>query len=158
MSKIGFTPASGTNIGTTTSSTGHNTSTTRFADARLSTGVRLRYAESGDTSAHPVILLHGYSDSWFSFSRVLPSLAAGHHVYALDQRGHGDSERPAGGYSLRDLAADVIAFMDAEGLERAALVGHCMGSFVAQQAALAAPERVTHLVLISSATSPRSIG
>ena len=67
----------------------------RFADVRLSTGVRLRYAEAGDPAAPPVILLHGYTDSWFSWSRVLPPLAARHRVYALDQRGHGDSDRPA---------------------------------------------------------------
>ena len=157
MSKIRLLPATETSINAMRSRTDRYTSTPRFGGAHLTTGVRLRYAESGDTSAHSVILLHGYSDSWFSFSRVLPSLAAGHHVYALDQRGHGDSERPAGGYSLRDLAADVIAFMDAEGLARATLIGHCMGSFVAERVALAAPERVAHLVLISSTTTPHNI-
>jgi pimeloyl-ACP methyl ester carboxylesterase len=54
------------------------------------------------------------------------------------------------------MAADVVAFMDALGIQRATLVGHSMGSFVAQQAALAAPERVAGLVLIGSATTVRS--
>ncbi len=124
----------------------------RFADVRLTTGVRLRYAEQGDPTGRPIILLHGYSDSWFSFSRVLPLFPAAYHAYALDQRGHGDSDRPASGYTMRDLATDVIAFMDAMGLERATLVGHSMGSMVAQQVALAAPERVAQVVLVAPAT------
>jgi pimeloyl-ACP methyl ester carboxylesterase len=128
----------------------------RFADVRLSTGVRLRYLEQGDPAGRPVILLHGLTDSWFSFSRVLPGISTAHRVYALDLRGHGDSDRPAGGYAPRDMAADVIAFMDALGLRRATLVGHSMGSFVAQQAVLAAPERIAGLVLIGSATAVRN--
>lgn len=130
----------------------------RFSDVQLKTGVRLRYREQGDPAAPPLILLHGYTDSSFSFSRVLPLLAESFRVFALDQRGHGDSERPENGYALTDFAADVIAFMDAIGAPRAAVVGHCMGSFVAQQAALVAPERVARLVLIASAASPRKSG
>jgi non-heme chloroperoxidase len=128
----------------------------RFADVRLSTGVRLRYLEQGDLAGRPVILLHGLTDSWFSFSRVLPGISKAHRVYALDLRGHGDSDRPAGGYAPRDMAADVIAFMDALDIRRATLVGHSMGSFVAQRAALAAPERIAGLVLIGSATAGRN--
>lgn len=128
----------------------------RFADARLKTGVRLRYAEQGHPSAETIILLHGFTDSWFSYSRVLPALAARYHVYALDLRGHGESDRPESGYKLNDFAADVLAFMDEKGLKRANIVGHSMGSFVAQRVALAAPERVERLVLIGSATTPRN--
>src|SRR5262245_26539696 len=70
-------------------SAGGNTTTLRFADAHLSTGVRLRYAESGDPAGRPIILLHGYTDSWFTFTRVLPYFDPGWHVYIPDQRGHG---------------------------------------------------------------------
>ena len=129
----------------------------RFADAHLSTGVRLRYAEQGDPAGRPVIMLHGYTDSSFSFSRALPLVDQGRRVYALDQRGHGDSERPEGNYALGDFAADVLAFMDELELERATIVGHCMGSLVAQRVALDAPQRVGRLVLVSSMTSVRSI-
>jgi len=135
----------------------HDATALRFADAHLPTGVRLRYAVYGDPSGPPVILLHGYSDLWFSFSRMLPLLPARYHVLALDQRGHGDTDRPARGYTMRELAADVLACMDAQGLARATVVGHSMGSFVAQQVAQAAPERVAGLVLIGSATTPRQI-
>jgi pimeloyl-ACP methyl ester carboxylesterase len=129
----------------------------RFADVRLTSGVRLRYAEQGDPSGEAVILLHGYTDSWFSFSRLLPHIPARYHVFALDQRGHGSSDRPVAGYHMRDLAGDVIAFMDAKGIARATIVGHSMGSFVAQQVVVAAPGRVARLVLLSSATSPRAL-
>ena len=129
----------------------------RFGEVRLSTGIRLHFAEQGTAPGEPIILLHGYSDSWFSFSRVLTPLAREAHVYALDLRGHGNSDKPANGYHMRDLAADVIAFMDAEGIVRATVIGHSMGSFVAQQVALAVPKRVSRLILVGSAREPRKI-
>ena len=129
----------------------------RFAEIQLSTGIRMHYAEQGTALGEPIIVLHGYSDSWFSFSRVLAPLARERRVYALDLRGHGRTDKPAGGYHMRDLAADVIAFMDAKRIVRATVIGHSMGSFVAQQAALAAPKRVSHLVLVGSATAPRNM-
>src|SRR5262245_55853734 len=137
-------------------STGSLTPSLRFADARLTTGVRLRYAEGGDPEGRPVILLHGYTDSGFTFSRALPHFDPGWRVYIPDQRGHGDSERPVGGYAFQDFVGDVIAFMDAKGIKRATVVGHSMGSIIAQGVALAAPERVERLVLVGSATTVRN--
>jgi len=134
----------------------NHTPAVRFADTHLTTGVRLRYAEYGDAARHPIILLHGYTDSWYSFSHVLPALAATYHTYALDQRGHGESDRPMQGYTMPDFAADVVAFMDVMGLPSATLVGHSMGSFIAQEVALAAPQRVARLVLMGAATTART--
>jgi non-heme chloroperoxidase len=128
-----------------------NADTPKFSDVQLKTGVRLRYAEQGDPKGKPVILLHGYSDSWYSYSRILPLLDGKYHVYIPDQRGHGDSDRPASGYTFPDFANDVIAFMDAKDVKRAIIVGHSMGSFVAQHVAASAPERVEKLVLVGSA-------
>jgi pimeloyl-ACP methyl ester carboxylesterase len=128
-----------------------------FGTVQLPTGVRLSYAEQGNPRGHPVILLHGYGDSWYSFSPVLPLIDQKYHVYALDLRGHGESDRPPGGYTMRDLGADVVAFMDDRRLARVTVVGHSMGSFVAQQLALSAPERIARLVLIGSGTTPRQI-
>jgi non-heme chloroperoxidase len=125
----------------------------RFSDVQLKTGVRLHYAEQGDPLGQPVILLHGYSDSWFSYSRILPLIDKKYHVFVPSQRGHGDSDRPVSGYTFPDFAADVLAFMDAKGLKQATIVGHSMGSFVAQHVAVTAPERVTKLVLVGSATT-----
>ncbi|NTU78778.1 MAG: alpha/beta hydrolase [Chloroflexales bacterium] len=127
--------------------------TLTLANVELPTGFRMHYAEQGDPADRPLLLLHGLSDSWFSYSRVLPSLARSNHVYALDQRGHGDSDRPAGGYRMQELAADVVAFMNAMGLPQVTLAGHSMGSIVATHVALAAPERLAQLILIGANTS-----
>ncbi len=83
----------------------------RFATTQLTTGPRLHYAEQGDPTGEAIIFLHGYSDSWFSFSRVLPLLSPEYHAFAPDQRGHGESEQPECCYTLDDYAADVDAFM-----------------------------------------------
>jgi pimeloyl-ACP methyl ester carboxylesterase/tetratricopeptide (TPR) repeat protein len=130
--------------------------TLRFDNVQLKTGARLRYAEQGDHDGPPIIMLHGYTDSWYSFSRVLPLLSTRYHVYAIDLRGHGDSDRPASRYTFAELAADVVAFMDAKGLARAHVVGHSMGSFIAQQIAATSPQRVQKLVLIGTATGVRN--
>jgi non-heme chloroperoxidase len=127
-----------------------------FHHVRLSTGVRVRYLEQGPRAGRPVIVLHGLADTWFSFSRVVPGLAVAHRVFALDLRGHGASDRAENGYTPADMAADVVAFMDALGIRRATVVGHSMGSFVGQHVALAAPGRVSGLVLIGSATAVRN--
>ncbi len=128
----------------------------QFSSALLKTGVRLRYAYKGDPNGTPVIMLHGFTDSWFSFSTVAPLLDSKYRVYILDQRGHGDSDRPVGGYAMQQFAADVVAFMDAMNLKQAVVVGHSMGSFVAQHVAIEAPERVSKLVLVASGTTVRN--
>lgn len=124
----------------------------RFRKQSLSTGVELRYAEQRDPDGPVLLCLHGYTDSWFSFQRVLELLPSSYHVFALDQRGHGDSDRPDAGYTMADFARDAIAFMEAQAIVRATVIGHSMGSFIAQQVALLAAERVERLVLIGSAT------
>jgi non-heme chloroperoxidase len=125
----------------------------RFADTQLATGIRLRYAEQGSPSGPPIIMLHGLTDSWFSFSGILPALPANYHIYALDLRGHGGSDRPSHGYTMPDFADDVISFMDAMELPSATLVGHSMGSLVAQQVALTAPQRVARLALLGAGSN-----
>ena len=122
----------------------------RFANLCLDSGPRLHYAESGNSDGEPVVFLHGWPDSWFSFSRVMPLLPESIHAVAVDQRGFGDSDRPLSGYTIPELAADVIAFLDALEIERATLVGHSFGTFVARQAAIAQPRRVAGLVLIGT--------
>lgn len=120
-------------------------------EVTLPSGVRLQYAETGKPDGEPIILLHGYTDSWFSYSRVLPLLAPKYRAISISQRGHGDSDRP-GSYTPEDFAGDVDAFMEALGIERATIVGHSMGSFIAQTVAIRYPERVEKLVLVGSAT------
>jgi len=122
----------------------------RFANARLESGLRLHYAERGPAGGDPIVFVHGWPDSWFSFSRVLSLLTEDLRGIAFDQRGFGDSDRPESGYAIAEMAADAIAFLDALEIDRATLVGHSFGSFVARQAAIANPERVVALVLIGT--------
>ena len=125
----------------------------RFGDAALTTGIRVHYAEHGDTSGAPILFLHGWPDSWFTFSRVLLSLPKALRAIAVDQRGFGGSDHPASGYTFQELAADAIAVLDALEIEQAAIVGHSYGSFVAREVAITRPERVTALVLIGTGYS-----
>src|SRR5687768_13620888 len=120
---------------------------TALSHVRLSNGITLHFAAQGPTTGPAVMMLHGFTDSWFSFSRVLPRLPADMRVIAPDMRGHGDSERPPLGYQLADLADDVLRLMDTLQIPKAVLVGHCMGSFVARKVYELAPERVSRLVL-----------
>lgn len=116
----------------------------------LPNGVAVPYAEQGDTSGYPVVLLHAIADSWRSFERVLSDLPESIHAFALTQRGHGDASRPARGYHSRDFAADLAAFMDALHLEAAVVVGGSSGGFVARRFAIDHPERTLGLVLLGS--------
>lgn len=131
----------------------------------LSNGITLAYVEAGDPDGETVILLHGYTDTSRSFQKVLETLDAGGtalHLFALDQRGHGKSSMPAGAdcprvpetcFDPASLAEDVFAFMEALGIERAHIVGHSMGSLVAQELALADPGRILSLMLIGTFVS-----
>jgi pimeloyl-ACP methyl ester carboxylesterase len=127
-----------------------------LGDVTLRNGLHLSYAERGPRLGPVVLMLHGYSDSWFSFSRVMPLLPKKARAIALDQRGHGDSSRPMGSYSIDQLAADAVQFMDALSIPSATIVGHSMGSFVARRMAERAPTRVGRLIVVGSACTART--
>jgi non-heme chloroperoxidase len=116
----------------------------------LSTRVTLPYAEQGDASGVPVLLLHGYADSWRFFEPLLRNLPPSVHVYTPSLRGHGDADRPTDGYGLSDFSADVAAFMDAVGLEAAVIAGQSSGGYIAQRFAIDQPTRTLGLLLIGS--------
>jgi len=112
----------------------------------LRTGVRLEYAEYGEADGTPIVFLHGLTDSWRSFERVLPLLPSSVHAFAVSQRGHGESTRPQSGYLLSDMSDDLDAFLDAVGIDRAVVVGHSLGASVAQRFAVDHKARVSALV------------
>lgn len=120
----------------------------------LGTGVDLRYVAQGDPAGVPVLLLHAWGESLGCFDRLTPLLPPAIRAFAMDQRGHGDSDKPAEGYSLTAFAEDVMAFMDTKSLPSAVLVGSSSGGYVAQQVAISSPERVRGLVLVGA---PRSL-
>jgi pimeloyl-ACP methyl ester carboxylesterase len=126
-----------------------------FKQAHLPSGIRIRYALQGSEDAPGILMLHGFTDSWFSFSRVLRLLP--HDVRAIvpDQRGHGDSDKPES-CTPDAMASDAIALLDALGVAQATVVGHCMGGFIAQRVAAMAPERVSGLLLVATAATMRT--
>ncbi len=119
----------------------------------LKTGITLNYAEQGRGSNNLLIFLHGYLDSWFSYSAVLESLPKNYHAIAITMRGHGDSDKPLQGYEMEDFSDDIIAFMDHFGYRRASFVGHSMGSLIAERLAIDHPDRVKKLILIGASAS-----
>ncbi len=119
-------------------------------EIRLSGRLTMQYVEHGPRDGVPVIALHGVTDSWRSFEPVLPHLPGTLRVFALTQRGHGGSEAPGSGYALADFADDVVAFLDAQRLERAIVVGHSMGSAIALRLTIDHPQRVAALALLGA--------
>ena len=89
----------------------------------LPTGVTLEYAERGSANGIPVIFLHGVTDSWRSFEPLFAHLPPSVRAIAITQRGHGRSSKPEMGYTYRDMAGDVRAFMDALDVPAAVIVG-----------------------------------
>ncbi len=123
---------------------------------RLSSGVRLHVMQQGPQHGPAFVMLHGFPDSGFSFSGVLPLLPPDLRIVVPDLRGFGESDKPATGYSMTDLAMDVVTLMDDLHLPSATIVGHSMGSFVARRTAELGRDRVDTLVLIGSAATPRN--
>jgi pimeloyl-ACP methyl ester carboxylesterase len=115
----------------------------------LPNGIRMAYVELGDRDGPPLLLLHGYTDSSRVWTILAPWLAR-HRVLIPDQRGHGASGAPACCYAMSDFAEDARLFMDAMGVDRAAVAGHSMGSMAAQLLAAEHPHRVERLALIGS--------
>jgi pimeloyl-ACP methyl ester carboxylesterase len=113
----------------------------RFVEAG---GVRFHVAEAGH--GPPLVLLHGWPQHWWMWRDVLPALSRDHRCLALDLRGLGWSDAPSGGYDKRTLARDVLAVLDALGLDTVRLMGHDWGAFLAQLLCFDAPERIVRCV------------
>ena len=120
-------------------------------EQRIKVGeLTLNVAEAG--SGPPVVLLHGWPDSWHLWRHQIESLArSGNRVIAPDLRGFGESDRPADveQYGLDHVIGDVAGLMDALHVERAAVVGHDWGAAVAWLFASFVPDRVERLVAVS---------
>lgn len=118
--------------------------------AELANGLRLSYAEQGADCGTPLILLPGIADSWRIFGPLLAELPESVHVFALSQRGHGDSDRPVTGYRTPDFVEDLRLFMDALLIEKAIIIGASSGGFAARNFAATHPERTAGLILLGT--------
>jgi pimeloyl-ACP methyl ester carboxylesterase len=108
--------------------------------------VRLHYVMAGQGT--PVVLLHGWPQTWYEWRRIIPGLAERYTVIAPDMRGLGDSSKPATGYAKRIIAEDIYQLVRHLGLERIFLVGHDWGRPVAYAYACAHPQDVRRLVIL----------
>jgi pimeloyl-ACP methyl ester carboxylesterase len=122
--------------------------------AKLANGITLGYAEFGDPKGRPVVLVHGYTDNARDWVPLIPYLAPGERLIAVDIRGHGGSSKPECCYALIDFAYDVKLLLDTLGIPRADVVGHSLGSMITQYFAEFWPERTRKVVLISSTAGP----
>jgi pimeloyl-ACP methyl ester carboxylesterase len=135
----------------------------------LATGIHMSYFELGSGTDESLILLHTDTTSavdWAWTGAALVGMDPKLRIYALDQRGAGATELPHTAQCWShpnsciresDLAADVLAFMDAKGIARATLVGHALGAGAARNMALNHPDRVVRLIL-SGTGVPREVG
>ena len=108
-------------------------------------GINMAYETVGN--GPPLVLIAGLGYSRWMWHKMVPGLAENFQVISYDNRGVGESDKPAGSYTAQLLAEDLAGLLAALGIEKAAVFGHSMGGFVAQAFALAYPEKVTHLIL-----------
>lgn len=116
----------------------------------LPNGVSLAYIDLGERSAPAVVLIHGYSDSARDWVPLVPYLSKRYRLILVDIRGHGQSSKPECCYTRLDFAYDIKLLLDALGVAKADVVGHSLGSIIAQTFAEFWPERTAQVVLISS--------
>jgi pimeloyl-ACP methyl ester carboxylesterase len=114
-----------------------------------------RYVDTGELRQHvvtggegpPLLLVHGWPQTWYAWRLVMPALARGFSVVAPDQRGTGLSGKPQEGYDTGTLAADLVALMDALGHQRFAMAGHDTGMWIGYALAADHPGRVDRLAV-----------
>ncbi len=120
-----------------------------------------RYVDIGDLRLHaviggdgpPLLLVHGWPQTWYAWRLVMPALARDFQVVAVDQRGIGLSDKPPGGYDIGTLADDLVAVMEALGHPRVAMYGTDTGMPIGYALAADHPERLARLV-VSEAPLP----
>ena len=109
-------------------------------------GIQMHYVIGGQ--GDPIVLLHGWPETWYAWHKVMPALAKNYTVIAPDLRGLGDSSKPLTGYDGNTVAEDIHQLVTQLGFESIFLVGHDIGSFVAYPYAAAHPTEVKRLVVM----------
>jgi pimeloyl-ACP methyl ester carboxylesterase len=118
-----------------------------------------RYIDTGDLRQHvvtggqgpPLLLVHGWPQTWYAWRLVMPALAREFTVIAPDQRGTGLSGKPGDGYDTGTLAGDLAALMDTLGHQRFAVAGHDTGMWISYALAADHPDRVARLAVAEAA-------
>ena len=118
-------------------------------------GLRQHVVIGGD--GPPLLLVHGWPESWYAWRLVMPTLARDFTVVAVDQRGMGLTDKPETGYDSGTLAADLIALMDALGFDRFAVAGHDTGMVISYALAADNPDRVASLIAAEIPGAPGAV-
>jgi pimeloyl-ACP methyl ester carboxylesterase len=126
----------------------------RKTSIKLPNGETLAYIDMGPRTGRPVLLVHGYTDSARDWVPLIPYLSKNLRLIVVDLRGHGLSSKPECCYTRYDFAYDLKLLLDHLGIQRADVVGHSLGSMIAQNFGETWPERTGKLVLISSTGGP----
>ncbi len=103
------------------------------------------YIEKGQ--GEPLILLHGNGENCGYFAGQMDAFAEQYHVYAIDTRGHGKTDRGNSPFTIRQFADDLLGFMDEQGIDKAHILGFSDGGNIAMVFAIRYPERVNRLIL-----------
>jgi pimeloyl-ACP methyl ester carboxylesterase len=111
-------------------------------------GIDFHVAEAG-SGDDVVLCLHGWPQHWYEWRHLMPTLADRHRVLALDLRGFGWSDAPRDGYEKEDMASDVLALLDALGVERVKLVGHDWGGWIGFLLCLREPQRFERFLALN---------
>jgi pimeloyl-ACP methyl ester carboxylesterase len=111
-------------------------------------GIEFHVAEAG-SGDDVVLCLHGWPQHWYEWRHLMPALADRHRVLALDLRGFGWSDAPRDGYEKENMATDVLAVLDALGLERVKLVGHDWGGWIGFLLCLREPQRFERFLALN---------
>jgi len=111
-------------------------------------GIELYYEIHG--KGKPLVLISGLRYSLWQWHKMIPILAEYFQVITFDNRGVGQSDKPAGPYTAQMLAADTVGLLEALNIEMAIIMGHSMGGFIAQAMALGFPQRLGKLILCST--------
>jgi pimeloyl-ACP methyl ester carboxylesterase len=124
--------------------------TSRFYQSQ---GLRLHYADWGNSAAAPVILVHGGRDHCRSWDALARALQPHFHIIAPDLRGHGDSEWAKGSsYSISDYVYDLMRLIQSAGLRTPSIIGHSMGGMISLMFAGVFPDDVSRLAILDGVT------
>jgi epoxide hydrolase 4 len=119
--------------------------TSRMARAA---GVSWHFMEAGE--GEPVVFLHGLPESWYSWHYQLDPLALDYHVYAVDLKGFGQSDKSDGNYAVEHVAEELLALFDELALDRFTLIGHDWGALIGDHVAGNHPNRVHRYVRMAA--------
>jgi pimeloyl-ACP methyl ester carboxylesterase len=119
-------------------------------------GVKLHFVKGG--TGEPVVLLHGFPQTWYKWHRIMPALAERYTVIAPDLRGMGASSKPTSGYDHQTVAEDIYQLVRSLGLEQVSIVGHDVCAPVGYAYAAAHPDDVRRLVMMEGAPQTMEAG